>query len=171
MCSGLGLYGQIEQRNPISHRHVDLTKTLPYIHIPNPQITNNTHNRTTIPHCTIHHSIICSSSQTIMSHRTLATAAVVLSSCNTCIAFISPTLHTAKYSTFSSPSAVTSSIPSSTTRLQVISGSPDAPKTIEEDAALQWEMFTRHHALDGEWWGTWSTYNYMGDLEDSTVAG
>ena len=39
MCSGLGLYGQIEQRNPLSHRHVDLTKTLPYIHIPNPQIT------------------------------------------------------------------------------------------------------------------------------------
>lgn len=37
--------------------------------------------------------------------------------------------------------------------------------------ALQWGMFTHHHALDGEWWGTWSTYNYMGDLEDSTVAG
>lgn len=110
-----------------------------------------------------------------MSPRTLATAAVVLSSCNACIAFLSPTVHTSKYSTFGptflSPAAVTSSRPASTTRLQVISGSPDAPKTIEEDAALQWEMFTRHHALDGEWWGTWSTYNYMGDLEDSTVAG
>jgi hypothetical protein len=52
-----------------------------------------------------------------------------------------------------------------------ISSSPDAPKTIEEDTALQWEMFTRHHALDGEWMGTWSTYNYMGDLTDTTVAG
>ena len=50
MCSGLGLYGQIEQRNPLSHRHVDLTKTLPYTS-PIP-ITNNTHNRTTIPYCT-----------------------------------------------------------------------------------------------------------------------
>jgi len=32
-------------------------------------------------------------------------------------------------------------------------------------------MFTRHHALDGEWVGTWSTYDYMGNLKDSTVAG
>ena len=60
----------------------------------------------------------------------------------------------------------------STTRLRVTNPSqPDAPKTIEEDAALQWELFTRHHALDGEWWGEWCTYNYMGDLEDKTVAG
>ena len=65
MCSGLGLYGQIEQRNPLSHRHVDLTKTLPYTS-PIP-ITNNTHNRTTIPYCTIHHSIICSDND-VSSH-------------------------------------------------------------------------------------------------------
>ena len=60
----------------------------------------------------------------------------------------------------------------SSNRLHQTNGSPDAPKTIEEDAALQWGLFTKHHAVDnGEWWGTWSTYNYMGDLEDSTVAG
>ena len=57
-------------------------------------------------------------------------------------------------------------------KLHQTNGSPDAPKTIEEDAALQWGLFTKHHAVDhGEWWGTWSTYNYMGDLEDSTVSG
>ena len=57
-------------------------------------------------------------------------------------------------------------------KLHITNGSPDAPKTIEEDAALQWGLFTKHHAIDNaEWWGTWSTYNYMGDLEDSTVAG
>jgi hypothetical protein len=103
----------------------------------------------------------------MISPHALATTAVMLWSCKTCVAFLSPTL---QYSTFSSPS-LSSSRPSSTTRLEVSNGSPDAPKTIEEDAALQWGMFTRHHALDGEWWGTWSTYNYMGDLEDSTVAG
>ena len=104
----------------------------------------------------------------MMSPHTLATLAAMLWSCNTCIAFQPPNL---QYSKFSSPLALSSSRPSSTSRLHVSNGSPDAPKTIEEDAALQWDMFTRHHALDGEWWGTWSTYNYMGDLEDSTVAG
>ena len=56
-------------------------------------------------------------------------------------------------------------------RLHVTNGSPDAPKTATEDAELQWDLFTRHQALDGEWWGTWSTYDYMGDLVGSTVAG
>ena len=109
-------------------------------------------------------------SKMMMSPHTLATLAAMLWSCNTCIAFQPPNL---QYSKFSSPLALSSSRPSSTSRLHVSNGSPDpdAPKTIEEDAALQWDMFTRHHALDGEWWGTWSTYNYMGDLEDSTVAG
>ena len=53
-----------------------------------------------------------------------------------------------------------------------MNGSPDAPKTIEEDAVLQWDLFTKHHAIEGkEWWGAWSTYNYMGDLEDTSIAG
>merc|ERR1719203_405110 len=89
----------------------------------------------------------------------LATAAI-LSTSNISNAFLSPTPLTVRYQQSASA-----------TQLHQISGSPDAPKTIEEDAALQWDMFTRHHALDGEWWGSWSTYNYMGDLEDSTVAG
>ena len=86
----------------------------------------------------------------------LLTTAATIASYNNCNAFTSPTPHAAKYSA---------------TRLHVSNGSPDAPKTIEEDAALQWGLFTRHHALDGEWWGKWSTYNYLGDLEDSCVAG
>ncbi len=49
-------------------------------------------------------------------------------------------------------------------------GSPDAPRSPQEDAALQWDLFTKHHAKDGEWWGTWTTYDYMGDVKDSTIA-
>ena len=38
-----------------------------------------------------------------------------------------------------------------------------------EDAALQWDLFQKHHAL-GSWRGTWMTYDYIGDVLDSTVA-
>lgn len=56
-------------------------------------------------------------------------------------------------------------------RLGVANGAqPDAPQTLEQDEQLQWSLFTDNHAVDGEWWGTWQTFNYMGDLEDSTVA-
>eukprot|EP00985_Skeletonema_marinoi_P027184 scaffold21904_cov88-Skeletonema_marinoi.AAC.1 len=58
-----------------------------------------------------------------------------------------------------------------TTNLHVSNGSPDAPKTDVEDKQLQWDLFTRHQALDGEWWGNWDTYDYMGDRVGSTVAG
>lgn len=58
-----------------------------------------------------------------------------------------------------------------TTNLRVSNGSPDAPKTETEDKELQWDLFTRHQALDGEWWGNWDTYDYMGDRVGSTVAG
>lgn len=57
------------------------------------------------------------------------------------------------------------------THLRSTNQSPDAPKTPEEDAALQWDLFTRYHAVNGEWWGTWTSYDYMGDVTDSTVAG
>lgn len=59
----------------------------------------------------------------------------------------------------------------SSTSLYSTNQSPDSPKTPEEDAALQWDLFTRYHAADGEWWGTWTSYDYMGDVIDSTVAG
>ena len=87
-----------------------------------------------------------------------------------CNAFISP--HTS--STPSQNQQVWSPMitPPSNTQLYQMNGSPDAPKTIEEDAVLQWDLFTKHHAIEGkEWWGTWSTYNYMGDLEDTSIAG
>ena len=86
-----------------------------------------------------------------------------------CNAFISP--HT---SSINSQQQIWSPIitPPSNTQLYQMNGSPDAPKTIEEDAVLQWDLFTKHHAMEGkEWWGTWSTYNYMGDLEDTSIAG
>ena len=84
-------------------------------------------------------------------------------------AFISP--HTSsiisQQQQWSPPTIATHS-----TQLYQMNGSPDAPKTIEEDAVLQWDLFTKHHAIEGkEWWGTWSTYNYMGDLEDTSIAG
>jgi hypothetical protein len=59
----------------------------------------------------------------------------------------------------------------SPSRLHSTNQSPDAPQTPEEDAALQWDLFTRYHAVDGEWWGTWTSYDYMGDVIDTTVAG
>ncbi|KAL3766106.1 hypothetical protein ACHAWO_006134 [Cyclotella atomus] len=61
--------------------------------------------------------------------------------------------------------------PIASTRLHSTNQSPDAPKTPEEDAALQWDLFTRYHAVNGEWWGTWTSYDYMGDVTDTTVAG
>ena len=58
-----------------------------------------------------------------------------------------------------------------TSNLYVTNGMPDSPKTTSEDQELQWDLFTRHQALDGEWWGSWDTYDYMGDRVSSTVAG
>ena len=86
-----------------------------------------------------------------------------------CTAFLSPTRFCSVHSTtiFSSRTRTTSSTSRWNGNQQ-----PDAPKTIQEDAALQWELFTRHQAVfDGEWWGNWMTYNYMGDLVDSSVVG
>lgn len=41
--------------------------------------------------------------------------------------------------------------------------------TQEQEDVLQWDLFTKHHAK-GKWRGTWTTYDYMGDVIDSTVA-
>ncbi|KAL7521098.1 hypothetical protein ACHAWX_005788 [Stephanocyclus meneghinianus] len=86
----------------------------------------------------------------------------------TCNAFVPPSLSQLQRPSLLISFRVTSKIP---THLHVTNQSPDAPKTAEEDAALQWDLFTRHHAVDGEWWGSWNTYDYMGDVVDSTVAG
>lgn len=85
-----------------------------------------------------------------------------------CNAFVPPSLSQLQRPSLLISFRVTSQIP---THLHVTNQSPDAPKTAEEDAALQWDLFTRHHAVDGEWWGSWNTYDYMGDVVDSTVAG
>jgi hypothetical protein len=39
----------------------------------------------------------------------------------------------------------------------------------DDDAAIQWDLFQRHHAL-GSWKGIWTTYDYIGDVIDETVA-
>ena len=38
-----------------------------------------------------------------------------------------------------------------------------------DEAALQWDLMKRYHSK-GSWRGVWSTFDYMGDLVDETVA-
>jgi hypothetical protein len=40
---------------------------------------------------------------------------------------------------------------------------------LADETAIQWELFNRHHAR-GSWKGIWSTYDYIGDVIDETVA-
>lgn len=39
----------------------------------------------------------------------------------------------------------------------------------EDDPAIQWELFNKHHAK-GSWRGIWTSYDYIGDVIDETVA-
>ncbi len=39
----------------------------------------------------------------------------------------------------------------------------------EEETALQWGLFQKYHAR-GSWKGIWTTYDYLGDVMDETVA-
>jgi hypothetical protein len=39
----------------------------------------------------------------------------------------------------------------------------------DDDSAIQWELFKKHHAL-GSWRGIWTTYDYIGDIQDETIA-
>ena len=56
-------------------------------------------------------------------------------------------------STTNNPHGPVHNSAASNIQLHISNGSPDAPKTPEEDAALQWDLFTRHHVeKDGEWW-------------------
>ena len=49
-----------------------------------------------------------------------------------------------------------------------IAGQP--PKLSQtEEQNLQWELFLKHHA-QGRWEGTWTTYDFMGDILDQTQA-
>lgn len=51
---------------------------------------------------------------------------------------------------------------------QIYSEAP-ARLTAEEEAALQWDTFVKYQAR-GKWRGTWTTYDYMGDVLDTTTA-
>jgi len=39
----------------------------------------------------------------------------------------------------------------------------------EEEEEIQWNLFLKHHAK-GQWRGTWTSYDYMGDVIDTTTA-
>jgi hypothetical protein len=56
---------------------------------------------------------------------------------------------------------------SSRTALPLSQSSPfDEPA---DDPQIQWELFNKHHAK-GSWKGIWTTYDYIGDVMDETVA-
>jgi len=46
---------------------------------------------------------------------------------------------------------------------------PQEVRTKEEDDAIQWDLFKKHHAK-GSWRGTWTSYDYMGDVVDTSLA-
>lgn len=49
-----------------------------------------------------------------------------------------------------------------------IAGAP--PKlSQEEEEELQWDLFLKHHAR-GKWRGKWTSYDFMGDVIDNTMA-
>ena len=104
------------------------------------------------------------------SHRLLViasfTATLLQNNPTSCNAFAPPSLSRQHRTPFVHTTHISRPSP-----LYVSNGSPDAPKTAEEDAELQWDLFTRYHAVDGEWWGRWESYDYLGDAIDSTVAG
>jgi Domain of unknown function (DUF3598) len=61
-------------------------------------------------------------------------------------------------------------ISSSSSSLLFSSSSSSSPEQQQQqDAAIQWELFQKHHAR-GSWKGIWTTYDYIGDVLDETVA-
>lgn len=64
-----------------------------------------------------------------------------------------------------SPSATARTTVRQTTRIW--SAPPEQQE--EQDLEVQWDLFKRHHA-QGSWKGVWTTYNYIGDVVDETVA-
>lgn len=56
------------------------------------------------------------------------------------------------------------SVPSSST-----ARSSTSSLLLDDDADIQWELFQKYHAR-GSWKGIWTTYDYMGDVVDETVA-
>jgi hypothetical protein len=52
---------------------------------------------------------------------------------------------------------------------RLYSSSPPDSLSEEEEADLQWNLFQKHHAK-GSWKGVWTTYDYIGDVIDETIA-
>eukprot|EP00554_Chaetoceros_debilis_P010619 CAMPEP_0194108744 /NCGR_PEP_ID=MMETSP0150-20130528/8387_1 /TAXON_ID=122233 /ORGANISM="Chaetoceros debilis, Strain MM31A-1" /LENGTH=484 /DNA_ID=CAMNT_0038797523 /DNA_START=159 /DNA_END=1610 /DNA_ORIENTATION=+ len=51
-----------------------------------------------------------------------------------------------------------------------VAGGPPRLST-EEEQKVQWDLFTKHHAKgEGKWRGDWVSYDYMGDIIDTTTA-
>jgi hypothetical protein len=46
---------------------------------------------------------------------------------------------------------------------------PSSPFDEADDVEIQWDLFKKHHAK-GSWKGIWTTYDYIGDVQDETVA-
>ena len=42
-------------------------------------------------------------------------------------------------------------------------------ETNDDEGEIQWDLFKKHHAK-GSWKGVWTTYDYIGDVLDETVA-
>lgn len=57
---------------------------------------------------------------------------------------------------------------STPTPSSLLLSSPPAQEA-EDDPVIQWELFNKHH-VKGSWKGVWTSYNYIGDVIDETVA-
>jgi hypothetical protein len=44
-----------------------------------------------------------------------------------------------------------------------------ASTAVQDDPSIQWDLFKKHHAR-GSWKGVWTSYDYIGDVIDETVA-
>lgn len=73
-------------------------------------------------------------------------------------------------STTSGKTVISSKSSSSSSLLR---NQPSSSSTIilddKDDATRQWDLFREHHAK-GQWKGTWTSYDYMGDEIDSVIA-
>lgn len=49
-----------------------------------------------------------------------------------------------------------------------LGSTPGFSKEVDDDA-VQWELFNKHH-VKGSWKGVWTSYDYIGDVIDETVA-
>ncbi len=52
--------------------------------------------------------------------------------------------------------------------LQSASNDDDGIEEFDNPEEVQWTLFNKHHAR-GNWRGTWTTYDFMGDVQDVTV--